>query len=167
MFTWCYLDPQQHFWMQESEYTTDGRDSHPSPAGTSRSDVSPQQLTAGSFLMWYVCMSVMSHWSTSTCIHNQPLSQCLMLTLTLVAAICSLYYQVRVHYMVALLLGAWFPEEQMLWQHAQVFHHRMKSDLMFHRRLRKAAAPLTDRCHPRPRAGECSRDSQQWSVPGQ
>ncbi|DBA95987.1 TPA: hypothetical protein ACH3X1_001498 [Trebouxia sp. C0004] len=32
----------------ESEYTTDGRDSHPSPAGTSRSDVSPQQLTAGS-----------------------------------------------------------------------------------------------------------------------
>ena len=35
--------------MQGSEYTTDGRDSHPSPGGTSQSDVSPQ-LTAGEFL---------------------------------------------------------------------------------------------------------------------
>lgn len=31
--------------MQESEYTTDGRDSHASPGGTSRSDISPHQMT--------------------------------------------------------------------------------------------------------------------------
>ena len=51
MLILCRSDSKQHLPMQESEYTTDGRDSHPSPAGTSRSDVSPQQLTAGSFLM--------------------------------------------------------------------------------------------------------------------
>lgn len=50
--------------MQESEYTTDGRDSHPSPAGTSRSDVSPHQLTAGRFLMHSVCHEPLL---TSTC----------------------------------------------------------------------------------------------------
>ena len=34
--------------LQESEYTTDGRDSHPSPGGTShQSDVSPHHNTAG------------------------------------------------------------------------------------------------------------------------
>ena len=57
--------------MQESEYTTDGRDSHPSPAGTSRSDVSPQQLTAGSFLMWYVCHEPLVHKYT----HSQSASE--------------------------------------------------------------------------------------------
>ena len=33
--------------LQGSEYTTDGHDSHHSPGGTSLSDVSPQQQTAG------------------------------------------------------------------------------------------------------------------------
>ncbi len=54
-------DLKQPLSMQESEYTTDGRDSHPSPAGTSRSDVSPQQLTAGRFLMHSVCHEPLVH----------------------------------------------------------------------------------------------------------
>ena len=59
--------------MQGSEYTNDGRDSHPSPGGTSRSDVSPQQLTAGGF----DCGFVGSTDCAPCCRSNQSQTSCL------------------------------------------------------------------------------------------
>ena len=41
--------------MQGSEYTTDGRDSHASPGGTSRSDISPHQMTGKLTCPLYAC----------------------------------------------------------------------------------------------------------------
>lgn len=41
--------------MQESEYTTDGRESHASPGGTSRSDISPHQMTGKLAFPLYAC----------------------------------------------------------------------------------------------------------------
>ena len=57
---------EEYWLMQGSEYTTDGRDSHPSPGGTSRSDVSPQQLTAGGYGCGFVGSNHCSHHS---CVH--------------------------------------------------------------------------------------------------